>query len=667
VWRLRLFRMSSRSLTRTPLLLILALAFFLRVADLGRNSLWYDELLQLRAASGNLTDLVSQLELNAAMPLDYIIERFMLSLGANEFILRFSAATFSTLAVAVLYRVGKAMFSTSAGWLAAVFLAVASFAIFYAHEARPYTLYMLLTLASFYWLYRALQTNRLSHWLGYAVFIAAAALTHLFALFVIIAQALFVVSGLIVRVIAPSRAQLFGKIKAWMIVGVLGTVVLFGVAISFVPNFQYVPGSALRFVQFFITWHVPPPEEWSGIAPGESPPLPTFDFIYTRILENFSGGGLPATLGFVGLGLCGLAAFRRKPWETLLLVIWAIVPDTLIVLFLIHRATLFAARYLIAALPAWLLLCALGTLALGALVSQFTGRKVGVRRFAVAVIALVWLAISLERSAFILAQSKEDWRATGQFLDANLQAGDAVLAPGGSYLVYHYAPNAEKQNVPAEAVEQIADAENHYARVWLVMNRYVYDPGGVIHNWLQERGAVAFPMDDALTVYYWRAHADNKTLLTDTWQMKLPATAITYHGLGNQFAYIGDATSAERFYADALKYARTPDYAAQVHIAWGDMARRAGNLEQAAQHYTTARNLDPAQADAWIGLARLALEQNELDTAHDALTHALNLEPNSYAALLFLAQYYEKAGQSDAAQATYARAAQIVPDLTEPP
>ncbi|HZQ06894.1 MAG TPA: glycosyltransferase family 39 protein [Anaerolineae bacterium] len=659
--------MANRSLTRTTLLVILALAFFLRVADLGRNSLWYDELLQLRAASDNLAALVPQLELSAAMPLDYLIERFMLLLGANEFILRFSAATFSTLAVAVLYRVGKAMFNTSAGLLASAFLAVASFAVFYAHEARPYTLYMLLTLASFYWLYRALQTNRLTHWLGYAIFTAAAAFTHLFALFVILAQALFVISGLLVRVVAPQRARLFEKIKAWMIVGVLLAAVLFGLAISFVPNFQYVPGSAMRFLQFLITWHVPPPEEWKGIAPGESPPLPTFDFFYTRILENFSGGGLPATIGFVVLGLCGLATFRRKPWETILLVIWAIVPGALIVLFLMHRATLFAARYLIAALPAWLLLCALGTIALGALVSRFTGGNVWVRRLAVVVIAVLWLSISLERSAFILAQSKEDWRATGQFLDANLRPGDAVLAPGGSYLVYHYAPKAEQQNVSAEVAAQIADAENHYPRVWLVMNRYVYDPGGVIHSWLQERGAVAFPIDYALTVYYWRAHADNNTLLADTLQMQLPAAAITYHGVGNQFAYAGDTKTAARFYAAALQYASTPDYAARIHLAWGDMARRAGNLEQAAQQYTMARTLDPVQEDAWIGLARIELEKKQFDVAHDALTHALNVDPNSYPALLFLAQYYEKTGQSDAAQATYARAAQIVPDLTEPP
>src|SRR4051794_33627772 len=99
--RLRLDAMSSRAQERLIVGLILAFAFLLRVWDLGRNSFWYDEILQVTVAGGKPENFFPELVVHAAMPLDYLIERAVLGLGTNEFLLRFAAAAFSTLAVAV--------------------------------------------------------------------------------------------------------------------------------------------------------------------------------------------------------------------------------------------------------------------------------------------------------------------------------------------------------------------------------------------------------------------------------------------------------------------------------------------------------------------------------------------------------------------------------------
>jgi len=228
-----------------------------------------------------------------------------------------------------------------------------------------------------------------------------------------------------------------------------------------------------------------------------------------------------------------------------------------------------------------------------------------VRRLAVAVIAVVWLGISLDRSQVAIASTKEDWRAAGQFIDANLQTGDAVLAPGGGYVIYHYASHGAEQNVPVDTQEQIADVENHYPRVWLIFDRYLFDPGQAIQTWLQARGAVAFRVDDAITIYYWRAHAAHAALMEDTDAFTLPPTASAYTLLGDQFAETGDLKTAERFYSDALAHAATRAESAQANIAWGDTARRAGNLDQAADHYRTALQDDNNQVAAWAGLGRV--------------------------------------------------------------
>jgi tetratricopeptide (TPR) repeat protein len=652
---------------RTALLCILGLAFFLRVVDLGRDSLWYDEILQAQVAAGNLATFIPQLELHAAMPLDYIIARGILALGASEFLLRFPAAASSTVAVAVLYRVGRLYFGGGAGVVAAAFLAVSSFAVTYAHEARPYTLYLLLTLASFYWLYRALARNRLPHWALYALFCAAALATHLFTFFVIAAQMLFVGIGLVVRLVAPQRAQLFARIRPWMVAAVIAAALVLFLLVTFTPNLRFVPGSAQRFIAFLIELDFSPPERLYGIAPGESPPQLTPDYLYTRVLENFSGGGTPATYTLVALAVCGLAAVRRKPWETLLVVIWLFIPVTLVILFLLHRATLFAARYLIASLPALLLLCALGALSLGEAASHLLGGRTAVRRIVVALIALVWLGVALERVSVIIAAPKEDWRAAGKFLQANLQAGDAVIAPGGNRVVYYYAPDARLRDVPAELVEQIADVENHRRRVWLVYTRYGFDPGDTIKSWLQERGALELRVDRAIRLYYWRAGADLNALMQDARALELPDRSEPYVSLGDQFAAHDDHAAAAEYYASALARAQTKVQAAQVNTAWGESVRRAGDAEDAITYYTSALALDRSQVTAWIGLARVYLEQGQLQAAHDALQEALARDPNSYAGLLFLAEYYDRSGQPAAARAALERAAEIIPELTLPP
>lgn len=517
--------MSTRTFERLSLWFVLTFAFLLRVWDLGRNSLWYDEILQAEVAGGNLNNFVPALILNAAMPLDYLIERVVLLVGTNEFLLRFPAAAFSTLAVAVLYKVGCAMFGRVTGIVASAFLAVSSFAVFYAHEARPYALYMLLTLASFHWLYRALRTNKLTHWLLFGVCIGGAVLTHLFTLFVVIAQLFFVVVGLAVRAVAPQRAPLFAQVTRATLAGAVLVALLFLGALWLTPNAQFVWGASLKFFAFLLSPQFASPDKWYGLAPGETPPLLGLDFLYTRILENFSGGGILATGMFVGAGLIGLAALRRKPWEIILLVVWALGPAALIILFLGSRGTLFATRYLIAGLPAWLLLCAVGILALGSLLGRLAHHNEFVRRAACIFLTLLFMLIFLERTNAVIAAPKENWRAAAQLIDANIQPGDALITSGGTWVVYFYAyADAYRNN--AQTIEQIEDVEKTATRMWLVFNRYAYDPQRELKPWLQARGAVALQVDDGITVYYWRPGAGAAANLADAKTLRVPSNTI---------------------------------------------------------------------------------------------------------------------------------------------
>lgn len=659
--------MSSRTIERLLLGLVLLLGFGLRVWDLGRNGLWYDEILQAQIAGGALTDFFPQLIANAAMPLDYLVARAVMAVGSSEFLLRFPAAAFSTLAIAVIYALARRMFGKTTALLASAFMAVSGFAVFYAHEARPYSLYLLLVTASFYWMYRALQTNRLTDWGLFAAFIGGALLSHLFALFVALAQGLFILLGLITRLASPRRAPLFARISRTALAGGVLVMLVFLTALWLTPNAQFVWGSALRFLSFLLAPDFAPPSQTYGLAPGETIPQFTLDFFYTRILDGLGGGGTAATLALTLLAFLGVGMARRKPWETFLLGLWAILPIALIVLFLFYRATLFASRYLIGSIPAWLILCAIGVTCVGEISGNLARNQETVRRAVLLVLSLLFIAISIERATVAITAPKEDWRDAGQILNANVGPRDAVVTPGGTRVVFYYASNALPSQNAAEVVSQIADVENHAAGVWLVLNRYVFDPGGEIQAWLEGHGALALRVDEGITLYYWRAGAARDALLADAKSFSLPHSPFPFASLGEQFAREGDLKTAEAFFERAQAYADSNTERAKVNVAWGEALRHADRAERAVEKYRAALATDDSLAGAWIGLGRIYLDQDSLPAARDCLTRALALQPDSYPALYFLAAYYERRGDSDTAETYYARAAQILPDLPTPP
>jgi Tfp pilus assembly protein PilF len=129
----------------------------------------------------------------------------------------------------------------------------------------------------------------------------------------------------------------------------------------------------------------------------------------------------------------------------------------------------------------------------------------------------------------------------------------------------------------------------------------------------------------------------------------------------------GDWQAAQNYFARGLSYSTSNQERAHVNRAWGDAARRAGELDIAAEKYRAALAANANQIDAWLGLGRVYLEQNQFDAARDAFQRALALDSHSYPALFFLAEYYEQRGEVELAQQYYARAAEIIPELITPP
>lgn len=123
--------------------------FVLRVAWLDSQPLWYDEQLQVDAATReSFWEMVLVvISHSAAAPLDYVGTRIFADAP------RLWPALIGTLTIPLLYLAGRAWFTERVGVIAAVLLAVAPFHVYYSGEARYYAASAFVAVLAF-WAFR---------------------------------------------------------------------------------------------------------------------------------------------------------------------------------------------------------------------------------------------------------------------------------------------------------------------------------------------------------------------------------------------------------------------------------------------------------------------------------------------------------------------------------
>jgi 4-amino-4-deoxy-L-arabinose transferase-like glycosyltransferase len=147
----------SRRLCTLVMLLVLVLAFGLRVYHLDFQSFWTDEGRSLMRASVPLGQVA------AATPVEHMPTYFALLhlwidlAGASDFAVRFLSVWPSLLAIALAYGLAVDLGSTRSGLIAALLLATGGFQIWYAQEARMYTWLLATSLCSTWLLWRLLS------------------------------------------------------------------------------------------------------------------------------------------------------------------------------------------------------------------------------------------------------------------------------------------------------------------------------------------------------------------------------------------------------------------------------------------------------------------------------------------------------------------------------
>ena len=188
---------SARHLrTRSIVLLggIVLLGAALRFADLGHNSLWFDEAFVAWLTRASWPGLLAALKaMDAHPPLYYLLMKAWVGVaGTGEVALRIPSACFSTITIVLTYMLMRRSSSELVSLLSAFLVSVSPFAIMAGQEARMYSLLGLLTLASTLALLRCVDHGRVLGWVAYVVLATLTAYTQYLGFLVLIAHGIWV-------------------------------------------------------------------------------------------------------------------------------------------------------------------------------------------------------------------------------------------------------------------------------------------------------------------------------------------------------------------------------------------------------------------------------------------------------------------------------------------
>jgi 4-amino-4-deoxy-L-arabinose transferase-like glycosyltransferase len=446
--------------------IVLFLAFSLRVRDLGRADLTFDEVATFYVAHRPILEMIRYV-MGAARehpPAYYLVMSLWMRLaGVSEFAVRFPSVLIGVLAVSWSYQVGQRLPGRHGGWWSALLCAVIPFSIWAGRTGRMYALVLLLSLVVMDSWLRWLAHPDWQHWLGFITLSMIAAMTHYYL------TLLWPVQGLVL-LLAPRKTRAIRQPWILTLVGVgccVGgfVVVSPGIRAMMVEVARRFPYKGFRgtdlgivFTDLYI-WGYRPELLWTGLV------------------------GLGLTV--VGWGIL----MRREPLKGLLFTAWGIVP-----LIIAHSVPeRLETRYLTPIFPALMF-------GLAALLAQL--RYPAIRILATGGL----LGLAMWRLPLFYDNPDTTFSTRVEALHVAARPGDALVmnGPWPALLLTYYQP-PEFLNVylvPAEAppgfsadvdIPHMEEIFHTHDRVWVSYGAIHWaDPQYSVSRWLAENTYLVF-------------------------------------------------------------------------------------------------------------------------------------------------------------------------------
>lgn len=553
---------------RAAVLALVAVGFGLRLYGLGAHSLWLDELMELDIAQGPLAGLAEILRhAHAATPLDYVIMHIWIGLGRDDTWVRFPALVWGTLTLPLAYQLGRSLLGTAPGLLLLALLTISPLHVRYSQEVRPYALVLLGTILTVYAFWHLRRDFRSRYFWLLLSGVLISVLSHIFTTLLLATLILF--AGLEL-VIGANRRQSLRLLACLLIAGMLPLLVL--LALGW--------GNAIYYTTVELVGVVAAPEvadalRMAGIENPTPPETtvrgPEISWTYLRwqVVGRLGAGAwnssLWPVLGMVGLGW--LYVLQQKKYRLgLFLLLWLVLPAGFTFAFLAYRGTFYVVRHAIYVLPAYLLLLAVGLLALPRWLAPLWGRWPSRGLFLITAGLVLGLFGQALYGWYIAPQDRENWRLAAQFIAQNAGPDDAVMAVKAEPTLNWYYPPAQAKPGSFETLENIQAAAAAGRRSWVVLSLFSSGLNARIKAWLSEQQAIEFVLDPIITVYYLGPPGlSREQLLEEVQSFALPRNHILYASLARDNRRRPDV--ARRYFELAIAAAPDEETRAEYQAA----------------------------------------------------------------------------------------------------
>lgn len=215
------------------IILILALAAFLRFYQLGFQSAWLDEVHTLKESNPVMpfSQFHKVIMAREGIPhLYFMIVRFLSDVfGSSIYVARIPSAIGGVLTVWFVYLLGKELCNKRAGQISALLLTLNFFHIAYSQEARSYVLLAFFATAAFYYLVRFVRVASLKYALLLGLF--SGLITHMQPIGLVNVVALYFI---VFFVLAFNRPKDTGKFILLSVASMLAALIVF------IPVYQIV-------------------------------------------------------------------------------------------------------------------------------------------------------------------------------------------------------------------------------------------------------------------------------------------------------------------------------------------------------------------------------------------------------------------------------------------
>lgn len=496
-WLPRLESYGAQVWRRVSPLLILLVAFGLRVYRLGDANLWWDEALAVWAVRRGLLSVTLWTAADVHPPLYFwSLWGWVQMVGESEFAMRLLSVALGVLTVAIVYRLGLLLGGRGVGLLASLLTALSRFHIWWSQEMRMYILAGLLGVLSLYLFLRWLRTLTLSatarpsqerRWLLLVGWVLAT-LGSLYTIFLMAALVLAQNVAALIALLWPQGYRKSRLLWQWALAQVA---VLVGLAVWLSIAWGRMP-----------TWSVSEPVtpafvvELYAVLLTAGASVEIRRYLWAVVLPFVTvGWGLGM---LVRRSLRGHAAAQESMhWITLSLSV--VVPLVMVYLATLPRGLFYTprveARYFMPFAPAfWVLLA----WAVGAIWAQH-------RRMAAALgvgLVIGWVAVL--PGHYAERNLNDELQTMVRAIVSQAELGDAVLLNSGSrYPVFMYYYERVPARMRPEMVtiahqqryltsEQVSawmtEQGDRYRRIWLAeVDVNLSDPDRLVRQALEER------------------------------------------------------------------------------------------------------------------------------------------------------------------------------------